>query len=210
MVGLCAMFYVKNQYERKKDGACLSGIQMVGLSGIQMAFKYQTIWHLTSFWPFKTRLAWYSDPHCTHKLTVRLLSIKIIFTDQTWVNQHSKSICQVCINSSHSESTTESTKNLSFVSINHLIIGVCLLYKIIYVIRVVSDSLYSLLEFDNIGVLDHSATTAGLPILLFTLNFLMDLDNLEPFNDPSLPWIVTRSWFFLSSRNCPRTTEALS
>ena len=28
-------------------------IQMVGLSSIQMAFENQTIWHPTSFWPFK-------------------------------------------------------------------------------------------------------------------------------------------------------------
>ena len=33
----------------------LSDIQMVRLSGIQTAFKYQTIWHLTSFWPFEYR-----------------------------------------------------------------------------------------------------------------------------------------------------------
>ena len=33
------------------DGVHLSGIQMVGLSGIQMALKNQTIWHPTSFRP---------------------------------------------------------------------------------------------------------------------------------------------------------------
>ena len=31
----------------------------------QMAFKYQTICHPTSFWPFKYRIVRYSDPHCS-------------------------------------------------------------------------------------------------------------------------------------------------
>ena len=37
----------------KQDGAHLSGIQMVGLSGIQMAYKYLTTWHPTCFQPFE-------------------------------------------------------------------------------------------------------------------------------------------------------------
>ena len=56
MVVLCAMSYVLDQtlqileqYIRKQDCVHLFGIQMVGLSGIQMAFKYRTIWHPTSF-----------------------------------------------------------------------------------------------------------------------------------------------------------------
>ena len=40
---------IPDQYIRKQDGIHLSGIQMVGLSGIQMAFENQTIWHSTSF-----------------------------------------------------------------------------------------------------------------------------------------------------------------
>ena len=38
---------------RKQDVVHLSSIQMVGLSGIQMAFENQTIWHPTSFRPFE-------------------------------------------------------------------------------------------------------------------------------------------------------------
>ena len=44
---------ILDQNKRKQDGVHLSGIQMVGLSGIQMAFENQTIWHLTSFRPFE-------------------------------------------------------------------------------------------------------------------------------------------------------------
>ena len=46
---------IPDQYIRKQNGVHLSCIQMVGLSGIQMVFKNQTIWHLdlTSFWPFE-------------------------------------------------------------------------------------------------------------------------------------------------------------
>ena len=73
MVGLCAMFYVLDQpFEystspKEKNGIHLYSIKMVGLSSIQMAFDYQTIWHLTSFGPFKYltssvfRLVQYSD-----------------------------------------------------------------------------------------------------------------------------------------------------
>ena len=43
---------ILDQYIRKQDGVHLSFIQMVGLSSTQMAFKNQTIWHLTSFRPF--------------------------------------------------------------------------------------------------------------------------------------------------------------
>ena len=39
----------------KKTWCYLSGIQMVRLSGIQMAFKYQIIWHPTSIRPFEYR-----------------------------------------------------------------------------------------------------------------------------------------------------------
>ena len=46
----------------------MSGIQMVGLSGIQMAFEQiafenQIIWHSTSLRHSNTRLVWYSDTH---------------------------------------------------------------------------------------------------------------------------------------------------
>ena len=44
MVGLCAM-----SRTTKQDGIHLSGIQMVGMLGIQAAFKYQTIWCPISF-----------------------------------------------------------------------------------------------------------------------------------------------------------------
>ena len=37
---------------------------MVGLSGIQMAFEYQTVWHPTSYDHSYTGLVQYSDPHC--------------------------------------------------------------------------------------------------------------------------------------------------
>ena len=40
-----------DQYLRNQGGAHLSGIQMAGLSCIQMAFENQTIWHPTSFQP---------------------------------------------------------------------------------------------------------------------------------------------------------------
>ena len=59
---------IPKQYIRKQDGIYLSDIQIVGLSGIQMAFKNRTIWHPTSFWPSNTRLVWYSDSHCTSLL----------------------------------------------------------------------------------------------------------------------------------------------
>ena len=45
--------YTTYLYIRKQDGIYLSGIEMVGLSSIQMAFKNQIIWHPTSFRPFK-------------------------------------------------------------------------------------------------------------------------------------------------------------
>ena len=44
---------ILDQYIRKQQGIHLSGIQMVGLSGIQMSFENQTIWHPTSFRPFE-------------------------------------------------------------------------------------------------------------------------------------------------------------
>ena len=47
-----------DQYLRKQDDVHLSGIQMVQLFGIQMASKYQTIWHPTSFQPFKCQTSW--------------------------------------------------------------------------------------------------------------------------------------------------------
>ena len=39
----------------QKDGVHLSGIQMVGLYSIQMAFENQTIWHPTSFRLFENQ-----------------------------------------------------------------------------------------------------------------------------------------------------------
>ena len=36
---------IPDQYIRKQAGVHLSG-QMVGLYGIQVSFKYQTIWHI--------------------------------------------------------------------------------------------------------------------------------------------------------------------
>ena len=55
MVGLCTTSYVLDWYIRKQDDAHLSAIQMVWLISIQMAFKYRTIWHPTSFQQFKYR-----------------------------------------------------------------------------------------------------------------------------------------------------------
>ena len=46
---------ITDQYVRKQDGVYLSSIQMVGLSSFQMAFKYKTILHSTSFRPIKYR-----------------------------------------------------------------------------------------------------------------------------------------------------------
>ena len=45
--------WILDQYLRNQDGIHLSGIHMVGLSGIQMVFEYWTIWHPTSFRPFE-------------------------------------------------------------------------------------------------------------------------------------------------------------
>ena len=45
--------WIPDQYIRKQDGIHFSCIQMVGLYGIQMAFKNQTMWHPTSFPPFE-------------------------------------------------------------------------------------------------------------------------------------------------------------
>ena len=52
---LCSRLTIQilDQNIRKQDGVHMSGIQMVLLSSIQMAFKYWTIWHPTSFWPFQ-------------------------------------------------------------------------------------------------------------------------------------------------------------
>ena len=52
---LCTTPTIKmtDQYLRKQDGICLSSIQMVGVSGIQMKFENQTIWHPTSFGPIE-------------------------------------------------------------------------------------------------------------------------------------------------------------
>ena len=47
--------WILDQYLRKQDGVHLLGIQMVGLAGIHMAFKNQTIWHLASLGPFEYR-----------------------------------------------------------------------------------------------------------------------------------------------------------
>ena len=44
---------IPNQYIRKQDGVHFSSFQIAGLSGIQMTFKYQTIWHPTPFRPFE-------------------------------------------------------------------------------------------------------------------------------------------------------------
>ena len=44
---------IPDQYLRKQDRVHLSSIQMAGLSGLQMAFKNQTILHPTSFRPFE-------------------------------------------------------------------------------------------------------------------------------------------------------------
>ena len=44
---------ILDQYIKKHDGFHLSGIKMVGLSSIQMAFENQTIWHPTYFRPFE-------------------------------------------------------------------------------------------------------------------------------------------------------------
>ena len=55
---------IPEQYIRKQDGVHLSGIQMVGLPGIQMAFENQNIWHQPLLDHSKTILVWYSDPHC--------------------------------------------------------------------------------------------------------------------------------------------------
>ena len=48
---LCTKLTIQtlDQYIRKQDGIHLSVIQMIQLSSIQMALKYLTIWHLTSF-----------------------------------------------------------------------------------------------------------------------------------------------------------------
>ena len=52
---LCTRLTIQilDQYIRKQDGIHLSGIQMVGLSGIQMLLEYGTIWHLTLFRSFE-------------------------------------------------------------------------------------------------------------------------------------------------------------
>ena len=65
----------------------LSGIQMVGLSGIQMAFENQTIWHPTSFLDhLNTRLVQYSDPHCNLKDAPSLISKQETITP-SWTSE---------------------------------------------------------------------------------------------------------------------------
>ena len=44
---------ILDQYIRKQDCIHFSSIQMVWLSGVQMGFKYGTVWHPTSFQTFK-------------------------------------------------------------------------------------------------------------------------------------------------------------
>ena len=66
--------WIPNQYMQKLDG--------IHLPGIQMAFKYRTIWNPTSgpfgiqplFDHLNTQLVRYSDPHCIH---FELLNIKV-------------------------------------------------------------------------------------------------------------------------------------
>ena len=66
---------IPDQHIRNQDGIHLSCIQMVGLSCIQMAFGYQTIWHPTSFWPFKyqTSLVFRSPLYFIRKVFVQRL-----------------------------------------------------------------------------------------------------------------------------------------
>ena len=62
VLGTILTIQIPDQFTRKQDGVHLSGIQMVGLSSIQMAFEYQTIWHLTSFFDhLNTKLVRYSN-----------------------------------------------------------------------------------------------------------------------------------------------------
>ena len=57
-----------DRYKWKQDGIYLSGMQMVGLSSIQIAFEYWTIWRLTFLDQWNTKLVPYSDLHCTTHL----------------------------------------------------------------------------------------------------------------------------------------------
>ena len=45
--------WIPDQYKRKQDNIHLFNIQIVWPYGIQIGFKYWTIWGLTSFQPFK-------------------------------------------------------------------------------------------------------------------------------------------------------------
>ena len=74
---------IPDQYIRKQDGIHLSSIQIVGLSGIQMAFKNQTIWHLTSFQPFeyRTSLQFRSPQYSLTKYKLAIVRhVKPVFT----------------------------------------------------------------------------------------------------------------------------------
>ena len=55
---------ILDQYIKKHDGFHLSGIKMVGLSSIQMAFENQTIWHPTYFRPFEYQTSSVFKSHC--------------------------------------------------------------------------------------------------------------------------------------------------
>ena len=56
---MCYVLFIRpsiwkpDQYKIKQHSAHLTGIQMIGLARIQMAFKYFTIWHPASFRPFE-------------------------------------------------------------------------------------------------------------------------------------------------------------
>ena len=63
-----------DRYIRKQDGVRLSSIQMVGLSGIQMAFGYQTSWHPISFRPFEFQTSVFRSP-LFYTLRVEFLKI---------------------------------------------------------------------------------------------------------------------------------------
>ena len=67
--------YIKEQY-----GASWSGIQIVWLSGNQMAFKYWTIWGPTFFQPFKNRTNLvFRSPLCYVFSSIFLTNLKYSF-----------------------------------------------------------------------------------------------------------------------------------
>ena len=107
---LCSMYQTDhlNQYIIKQDGVHLSGFQIVGMSGIQMALKNQNNWHPISFRPFEyqTRLVFRSPLQRTSQRLIFVMDFLLAIQIATFVSYFngslnsrpfSRLLCTICI-----------------------------------------------------------------------------------------------------------------